>query len=818
MKKLIYILSIAAVASLTVLSCQKEQEVNPRTPSPAEVAGCYGVYFPTQEASGDHVYSPLDDPEIEITVARTNDSGAITVPVTITYSEDGIFVPQDIKFADGQKETTIKVRFDKAKEGVNYKASFTIEDNQYASLYNSNPVSIDFSVLRVEMKDFLNPKTGEPAVFTFTHNWSGSRGEGHATMKYYEVDGIRTCFFTSIDKDDAQNPVGLWHGDPCADLSVRWYVADQPSVYKPGTKCSHTNSEGNDFVEIVTQYIGFDYNGGDWVATPNPSSPINAYDWFWYWNMRGYSIDELYGSWLDDANIEGSPDEGYPLGYYDGNGGFFFQIYYYIPGLGGWKPDSYSNYFIADGFTRVDYSFELETDYPVGGKSPIYVEAGIDVAGIQYAIYEGELTATQVANKVAAIVEGTEASELFTDLKLDEEDAVKYATLEVSPETTGIYTFVAVAIDEAAEAQNSASVVFNYVSAEDEEEYAVDINVFTEDTPARYTALTVYDSFAFGLYGSDLTEVHMDIVESSKVTLEVFAELKSNSEYAVSDEILAQINAAGGFYDVVTDLDDDTEYAVIVWATNGYEDTFDYALHKTEEFPEVWKGIGKGSWTDDFFTTFYNVTPQTMEVDVEQSEDDPTRFRAIYPYDDKYPYNAPGDWDDTKSYDLVVSIPDETHVYIVPQKIGVDWGFGNVTIASTAGRYIAAGYSIEEIEAAGIKFGQFNDGVVTFPEENTLLIQLPDYSSNFYYANSNGAFAFVIPGANASAPAAAPAAVSFPKPYGIDGSCLIAAPEVKHVFQRDPQPVKTSVEATYTRKEKNADQKVLVSNKGFEVR
>ena len=530
--------------------------------------------------------------------------------------------------------------------------------------------------------------------------------------------------------------------------------------------------------------------------------PVFAKDYYHYWTDRGESL----GTFAEFVPKYGAS---YPLGYYDGNGGFFFNLIYTIEVTNYWYGYCENSVVaIASGYSRVDYSLELEADYPYDGETPIYIETGLDVENLKYAIYEGELSKIQIENKVAAIIDGSEASTEFSDFEIDEEEAVKYATLYVSPEETGLYTLVAVAFDKDKKAQNSAGTVFQYVSAEDEEEYAVDINVFAEDTPARYTTLTKYDSFAFGVYGSELTEVHLIVTETSKVTANVLYALKSDSQYAADEETLEKINSPGGYYDVISDLDDDTNYTVLVWATNGYEESYAVAQYQTEIFPEQWKGIGKGSWTDDFFTTFFNVTPQTMEVDVEQSEDDPTRFRAIYPYDDKYPYNEPGDWDDTKSYDLVVSIPDETHVYIVPQKIGVDWGYGNTTIASTAGRYIAAGYSIEEIEAAGIKFGQFKDGVVTFPEENTLLIQLPNYSSSFYYANSNGAFQFVIPGANASAPAAAPAAVSFPKPYGIDGSCLIAAPEVKHIFVRDPQPVKASVKVDYTRKEiKNTNTK-----------
>lgn len=792
MKKIFAILSVAAVALMTVVSCEKEQEA-PHQPGQPDVANCYGVFFPVQEATGYHIYDPTQDLNATFTVGRTNSQGAITVPVVVSSSAENVFEIGTISFADGQTETTFDVNMKNVEDGKQYDLHLEVTDPQYASLYAAKTTFMDFSFMRVEMLTFKEPGGVKDAVVTVTINNDFLSDFGYdepsytvtGTIQYYEVNNIRYA-------ELIPNEHPVWFSD--VKFKFNWY-----------TKLSYTVGEKDvQPIEFPSLYTGYDLPG-EAVGMDVPC-PVFAKDYYHYWTDRGESV----GTFTQFVPAYGAS---YPLGYYDGNGGFFFNLIYTIEGTNYWYGYCENSVVaIASGYSRVDYSLELEADYPSDGETPIYIETGLDVESLKYAIYEGELSKIQIENKVAAIIDGSEASTEFSDFEIDEDYDVKYATLYVSPEETGLYTLVAVAFDKDKKAQNNAGVSFTHVSADDEEKYAVDINVFTEDTPARYTALTVYDSFAFGLYGSGLTEVHLAIVESSKVTLDVFEELKSNSEYAVSDEILAQINAAGGFYDVVTDLDDDTEYAVIVWATNGYEDTFDYDLHKTEEFPEVWKGIGKGSWTDDFFTTFFDVTPQTMEVDVEQSEDDPTRFRAIYPYDDKYPYNAPGDWDDTKSYDLVVSIPDETHVYIVPQKIGVDWGYGNTTIASTAGRYIAAGYSIEEIEAAGIKFGQFKDGVVTFPEENTLLIQLPNYSSSFYYANLNGAFQFVIPGANASAPAAAPAAVSFPKPYGIDGSCLIAAPEVKHVFQRDPQPVKVSVKVEYTRKE---NKKANTKSKAF---
>lgn len=788
MKKIFAILSVAAVALMTVVSCEKEKEA-PHQPGQPDVANCYGVFFPVQEATGYHIYDPTQDLNATFTIGRTNSQGAITVPVVVEASADNVFEIATISFADGQTETTFDVNMKNVEDGKQYDLHLEVTDPQYASLYAAKTTFMDFSFMRVEMLTLKEPDGVKDAVVTMTVNndFLGDFGYEEpsytvtGTVQYYEVNNVRYAELVPIE-----HPV--WFSD--ATIKFNWY-----------TKVSYTVGEKDvQPIEVPSLYTGYDLPGEE-VGADVPC-PVFAKDYYHYWTDRGESL----GTFAEFVPKYGAS---YPLGYYDGNGGFFFNLIYTIEGTNYWYGYCENSVVaIASGYSRVDYSLELEADYPYDGETPIYIETGLDVENLKYAIYEGELSKIQIENKVAAIIDGSEASTEFSDFEIDEEEAVKYATLYVSPEETGLYTLVAVAFDKDKKAQNSAGTVFQYVSAEDEEEYAVDINVFAEDTPARYTTLTKYDSFAFGVYGSELTEVHLIVTETSKVTANVLYALKSDSQYAADEETLEKINSPGGYYDVISDLDDDTNYTVLVWATNGYEESYAVAQYQTEIFPEQWKGIGKGSWTDDFFTTFFNVTPQTMEVDVEQSEDDPTRFRAIYPYDDKYPYNEPGDWDDTKSYDLVVSIPDETHVYIVPQKIGVDWGYGNTTIASTAGRYIAAGYSIEEIEAAGIKFGQFKDGVVTFPEENTLLIQLPNYSSSFYYANSNGAFQFVIPGANASAPAAAPAAVSFPKPYGIDGSCLIAAPEVKHIFVRDPQPVKASVKVDYTRKEiKNTNTK-----------
>lgn len=784
MKKFINIISLVAVAAFTLVSCQKEQDTS-REPSPAEVSGCYGVYFPTQEASGSHVFSPVDDPSIDVVLARTNTSGSITVPITALYSDEGVFTATPATFADGQSETTFTVRFDNAKEGVNYSASFVIEDNQYASMYNSNPIGLDFSLMRVEMKTFKTPDGSKDAAITFSDKDFWGEVHDECYIQYYEVDGVRYCETVGGKLvGEGTEGVGPWGTD--VQLKFKWYTKKTVTV----------NEETYQWIEVEAQYHGWESSG----------NPVYFGD---YYHMRA-DMGLGNGSYTSSYDRYVNGTDGYLPSYYDGNGGFVFNVAYWIHGTTSWY--GYQNNAplgIAEGYVRVDYSLKLESDYSVDGVSPIYVTAGVDVANLKYAVYEGELTATQIGNKVDAIASGSESSETFDDFVLDEDSNIQKAVMELEPETTGIYTLVAVACDDSGNAQNSAIVVFKHIAGDDTEEYAVNIDVFTEPTPARYQGFTEYDSFAFGIVGSDIVEAHVAIVESSKLNAKLLNDLKNSSSAAVDASVIAQINAVGGFYTVAGELDPGTEYAVVVWATNGDADTFEYDLYTTAEIPEVWKPIGTGLFTDDMFTTFFNVEPQTMEVEMAQSEDDPTRFKMIYPYDGKYPYNEVGDWDDSKSYDVVFTIPDADHVYITPQKIGVDWGYGMFSIASAAGRYVAAGYSFDVIEANDIAFGKLENGVITFGVGD-MLISMAGYNSGaFYKGNTNGACQIVLPeGVTISSAPAAKAA----KPAGMV-SGLKAVPALQTVFERDPQPVKVKVSAAAPERRSKSNNRILVTVK-----
>ena len=163
---------------------------------------------------------------------------------------------------------------------------------------------------------------------------------------------------------------------------------------------------------------------------------------------------------------------------------------------------------------------------------------------------------------------------------------------------------------------------------------------------------------------------------------------------------------------------------------------------------ERWNNLGVGLYVDDILTTFFGVGNIPEEVEILEKASKPGLYRVVYPYGEAYPYNEPGDWDDTKTYYLEIDATDPTAVWFDQQEQGLDWGYGNLTVWSLAGYYMANGKSLSEVKEDGC-CGTLEDGIITFPAES-LLIKLPNYSANFYTANVNGAFAVVLPDAYAA--------------------------------------------------------------------
>jgi hypothetical protein len=162
--------------------------------------------------------------------------------------------------------------------------------------------------------------------------------------------------------------------------------------------------------------------------------------------------------------------------------------------------------------------------------------------------------------------------------------------------------------------------------------------------------------------------------------------------------------------------------------------------------PAPWKSLGQCTYVDDYISTFWGVGNQMYNVEIQENMLQPGYFRLVNAYGAAYPYNEDGDYDDSQDYYLEIHAEDPDGVYISTQNVGMDWGYGEISVSSLAGYYIdRAGKTLQEMKDAGYT-GTYQDGVITFPA-STLLVGMANYNSgSLYTANGSGAFKVVMPG------------------------------------------------------------------------
>lgn len=690
---------MAALPFVAVACQQKEQPYSPGEP---DAEGCEMVYFPAQDFSEYAYLSPEAECSFEVTIARAKEGGAIVVPVELIANEEGIFQFGEVKFAAGEKETTFKVTFDKAEMGKKYTATFAVNDPKFVSKYLAEDNFVKFETMRVEWKYFTDP-AGNKAKFTFDEMpfWE----EIHTGyVKYYEVAGVRYCV---TETEPVASPEGTAYGfwgtgdaEGDGEVSFEWYTGV---------------STADGYQPVLVNFCPV------WYAS-NYGEIVYRWDWYEWWTIKKPQA-ALAG--MTFPQFVSKYESSYPVSYYDGNGTFVFHCAYYNISAGNFTSDIDDVYLIADGFTRIDYSLEMASDYSYGGNLPLYFEAGADVAKIKVAAAQGELGGKALDALKSGIADGS--------VKSEEVDLAVLA-LALEFEATDMYTVAAVAFNEAGEVVNSADLTAFYVSAADQEEYAVKAAIGVEAVPERY-GLDPYTTAAFWIAGEDLTEVHMAFVKAASVDENFLIELKADpkEKYALSEEEVAKINEKGGLYDYIDGLEPDTKYALVVWATNGSLNEIFSKTYTTEKLPYEWISLGKGTLTDDLMS-LYGVPETTVPVEVFQEKNDnglimfkghalPLVAAAFEVPESVMEAYEGGNWIDAE---VVLDITDPNAVVWPEQNYGV----------CLSG---ADGFFYVESAAAG----KLADGAITFPKKG-LIIWLSDGG---YSGNRNGKWQLTLPSA-----------------------------------------------------------------------
>lgn len=153
---------------------------------------------------------------------------------------------------------------------------------------------------------------------------------------------------------------------------------------------------------------------------------------------------------------------------------------------------------------------------------------------------------------------------------------------------------------------------------------------------------------------------------------------------------------------------------------------------------------GIALWRDDFITgAGYTVQNVEWEVEVYENDANPGMYRFKNVYGAAYPYNEPGDYDDSKDYWVYIDATNPNQVYIPdPAPTGCVWDAedGQFILWSYAGMGFSQGATASQLTSY---FGTLKDGVIKFPEEALLV----GVSGGYYYANTKGMFRVILPGA-----------------------------------------------------------------------
>ena len=299
---------------------------------------CYGVWFPQETVSAD--IGVEDAAEVTLTAYRQITSGEITVPITTTVSEEGIFSFGELHFADGEAKGSLTVSFPDAVRGKVYSCTVSVEDKRYAFPAAGKPTSVTVNACRIDWQYFLNPKTGDKAIVHWTQGFLDESVDTY--LKYYEKDGVRTLRTETLP-DTHQFPgggyytaygfFGMSNNPGEGEWTLTWYTQEK-------------NSLGYDFIKLYKQWVYYDTSH---KADIYANDYFCTYAWLYPDNYSDYETNWLYFAKTYDSQGTSASD----VSYYDGNGGFYLNVYYYyMESVGGWRADPYDIVGIAEGFDR----------------------------------------------------------------------------------------------------------------------------------------------------------------------------------------------------------------------------------------------------------------------------------------------------------------------------------------------------------------------------------------------------------------------------------------------------------------------------------
>ena len=486
----------------------------------------YGVYFPEQTSPTEVERDPAEEPQVTYKVRRAKYLDAITVPVAVTASKEGIFEIEPITFGPGEQETEFTVTFPKAEEGEKYTCDIRIEDPRYISLYGPRAIGLSFSVIRA----------GWELV---------TSADGTATKGKWRDDLIGNLYSL---------PSATFNPNPEVEIEI-YQRRDIKGYYRmkvygdafmdalAGTKI---NYQGRDVYTIVDArdankvFIPYQSTGLTLVSS-NGELKIGS-------NVsENFMMDESTGQYgtLKDGIIT-FPAQSVLLElekeagkFYSGNRDGMLRI-------------------LLPGTVVPDYTVKLAKGEPADGVVEIAATLAEDVEVMKFAVFEGALDSGQAS----LTAQDMDAAKTFDgEIKTS-------GTIRVENKATGKYTLVGCIYDKEGVMRDYASVSFGYVAKDDEKPVILTIGLEATQEFAGQN-ITPDNSAKFYAFGEGIESVVYGLFRTDRLRGADPDELLDAQGIQFTAGQLAALNA-GHFSTMLTGLIGGSDYTLLLRAGNGY--------------------------------------------------------------------------------------------------------------------------------------------------------------------------------------------------------------------------------------------------------
>ncbi len=535
------------MAAAALCSCSEEEEYTPGTP---EDESSYGVYFPSQTTSTTVELAPQEKTTVSFRLRRKKTDDEITVPVNVTASEKGIFVIDPVVFKTGEKETNITINFPAAKVGVKYECVISIDDPEYVTIYGPLATSLTFTVTRAGWNLVKSP-------------------DGKSTTGKWRDDII--CSLYSLSGSGF---------NPNPELDVEIYEREdmkgyyRMKVYGGNTFLKAFSGMTNvKIAENKDAYTYVDARDADKVYLPNQTTGMtfnsdNGEISFGSYTPENFSLDESaaqYGT-LRDGVIT-FPAKGIMVTLSSLNGGW------YNGNLNG------ATRITLPGYKAAEYSVTLtKGTMGTNGVLPVTAKLSDDIKTLKYAFFDGTLDDGEASLKAQDLNDGT----LKFDGEINDEidgKTQKTFTMNIQVGKTGKYTMVGCGYDAEGHMQTYTALTFGYIAKGDTKKVNINFGIEASHDHAG-EGITPDNSGKLYAYGEEIESLTFGLYKASRVKDADLDKLLDNSGLKFTTEQLKAVNGSG-FSSMVTGLNGDSEYTLVMRADNGYTTSTSAVTYKT---------------------------------------------------------------------------------------------------------------------------------------------------------------------------------------------------------------------------------------------